>query len=150
MLKEDIRKLEPVIHQWKMTNMKEEWKLYFDGSCSKESSFGAGVILEGSAGKQDIYHKDLGRDLTCNQTEYAALITGLEIAKGKGITRLTVSGEPQLVCKQVAGDWQVKSGNLFPYHQTIRRDTKIAVRIGQHLAHSQKPKHDGRRVIEVL
>ena len=101
-----------------MTNMKEEWKLYFDGSCSKESGFGAGVILEDSAGKQDIYHKDLGRDLTCNQTEYAALITGLEIAKGKGITRLTVSGEPQLVCKQVAGDWQVKS--LEIYFHTIK------------------------------
>lgn len=102
-----------------MTNKKEEWKLYFDGSCSKESGSGAGVILEDSAGKQDKYHKDLGRDLTCNQSEYAALITGLEIAKGKGITRLTVSGDSQLVCKQVAGDWQVKSGNLIPYHQTV-------------------------------
>lgn len=102
-----------------MTDKKDEWKLYFDGSCSKESGSSAGVVLEDSTGKRDKYHKDLGRHLTCNQSEYAALITGLEIAKGKGITHLSVAGDSQLVCKQVAGDWRVKSKNLLPYHQTV-------------------------------
>lgn len=85
-----------------MTNKKDEWMLYFDGSCSKESGSSAGVVLEDSTGKRDNYHKDLGRDLTCNQSEYAALIIRLEIAKGKGITRMLVAGDSQLVCKQVA------------------------------------------------
>lgn len=79
-----------------MTDEKEEWKLYFDGSCSKESGSGAGVILEDSTGKHDKYHKDLGQDLTYNQSEYAALITCLEIGKKKGITHLTISGDSQL------------------------------------------------------
>jgi ribonuclease HI len=102
-----------------MTDKKDEWKLYFDGFCSKELGSGARLVLEDSTGKRDKYHKDLGRDLTCNQSEYAALFTRLEIAKGKGITRLSVAGDSQLVCKQVVGDWRVKSKNLLPYHQTI-------------------------------
>lgn len=77
------------------------------------------MVLEDGIGNRNRYHKDLGNNLTCNQSEYAALITGLEIARGKGATRIAIAGDSQLVCKQVAGDWQVKSENLIPYHQTV-------------------------------
>ena len=76
--------------------------LYFDGSCSKESESSAGVVLEDSTSNRDKYHKDLGRDLTCNQSEYAALIIRLETDKGKGTTRMSIAGDSQMVCKQVA------------------------------------------------
>lgn len=102
-----------------MSDKKNEWKLYFDGSCSKDTGSGAGIVLEDKTGIRDRYHKDLGKNLTCNQSEYAALITGLEIARGKGITHLSVAGDSQLVCKQVSGDWQVKSEKLVPYHQVV-------------------------------
>lgn len=87
-----------------MSDTGNEWKLYFDGLCSKRSGSGARVISEDEAGKRDRYHKDLGNDLTCNQSEYVALIVGLKIAKEKGVTRIAIAGDSQLVCKQVVGD----------------------------------------------
>jgi ribonuclease HI len=68
-----------------------EWKMYFDGSCSKEAG-AAGIVLENSQGKQEKYNKNLGNNLTYNQSEYATLITSLEIAKGKTIFHLSIKG----------------------------------------------------------
>jgi len=70
-------------------------------------------------GEREKYYKELGPNLTCNQAEYAALIFGLEIAKGKQINDLKVVGDSKLVCMQVAWEWQVKSKRLQPLYQVV-------------------------------
>ena len=102
-----------------MSEACNSWTLYFDGSSSTKDNAGAGIVLETKTGKRERYHKDLGPGLTCNQAEYAALISGLEIAKGKQINDLKVVGDSRLVCMQAAGEWQVKSEKLQPLNQAV-------------------------------
>jgi ribonuclease HI len=78
-------------------------------------------VLKDPQGKKDCYYKSLDKDLTCNQTEYAALVTGLDIAKGKGASHLEIKGDSKLVCKQVDGDWKVRIHNLKPYHIAVEK-----------------------------
>jgi len=78
--------------------------LSFDASCSKQLGSGAGVILENPDGIKQTYHRDLGKGLMCNQSEYATLVTGLEIAREKNACHIQIRGDSKLVCNQVAGN----------------------------------------------
>jgi len=96
------------------------WKLNFVGFCSKQEGSGAGVVLKNPDGVKEIYHRDLGKGLICNQSEYAALITGLEIAKERKIQHILVKGDSKLICNQVSGNWEVKSEKLRPFYQAVK------------------------------
>lgn len=50
---------------------------------------------------------------------YIALITRLEIAKGKGVSDISIKGDSKLVCNQVDGSSQVKAENLKPFHNGV-------------------------------
>ena len=83
------------------------WNLAFDGSKS-DSGVGAGVVFTSPKGEllQFSFQLDENRVLTNNQAEYEALIIGLEIAKELNIRHLKVSGDSQLVIRQVIGQYQ--------------------------------------------
>ena len=98
--------------------LSDTWELYFDGSCSQTRGYAAGVVFKNPTREQASYHQKLGCGLTCNHAKYSALITGLEIAKGKEITAIQINGDSKLVCNQVVGLWEVKSDKLLPLHQT--------------------------------
>lgn len=88
------------------------WKLNFDVSYSKRLGSGAEIILESPEGVKETYHKDLEKGLTCNQLEYAALVTGLEIAQRRNVQHVQVLGDWKLICNQVNGNWEVKLERL--------------------------------------
>ena len=46
-------------------------------------------------------------------------IAGVKLAYQKGIRKLEVIGDSNLVISQASGDWQVKGENLKPYHQYL-------------------------------
>lgn len=96
------------------------WKLHFDGSCSKQHGSGAGVILESPEGVKETYHEDLGKGLTYNQSEYAALIIGLGIARDRKVQHVKILDDSKLICNQVSGNWEVRFENLIPYHQITK------------------------------
>lgn len=48
-------------------------------------------------------------DATSNQAEYSALILGLEAAYDAGVRNIQVTGDSNLVVKQVQGRWQRRS-----------------------------------------
>jgi ribonuclease HI len=102
-----------------MSSQEDSWTLYFDGSCSQDREAGVGVVLKDSQGQKNCYYKVLDKDLTCNQAEYATLVTSLEIAKGKGVTHLDIKGDSKLIYNQVVGDWKVKADNLKALHHTV-------------------------------
>ncbi|KAG5553224.1 hypothetical protein RHGRI_011177 [Rhododendron griersonianum] len=52
------------------------------------------------------FQLDENRILTNNQAEYEALIIGLEIAKELNIRHLSVSGDSQLIIRQVTGQYK--------------------------------------------
>ena len=73
---------------------------------------GIGVVLEDDAGEvigeiaQGIGHA------TNNVAEYSALIAGLELARTKGVTDLTVHVDSELVVHQLRGEWKIKNDRL--------------------------------------
>lgn len=91
----------------------EVFKLHFDG-CSKGNPGQAGigaVIYKNDAeiwnGCEYVGHK------TNNESEYLALIHGLEKALEIGITDLLVYGDSLLVINQMTKKYQVKSETLY-------------------------------------
>lgn len=49
---------------------------------------------------------------TNNVAEYTALVEGLELALRKGVTKLEVFMDSQLVVSQVKGEWKIKNERL--------------------------------------
>jgi ribonuclease HI len=91
----------------------EVFKLYFDG-CSKgnpgQSGIGAVIYKNDEEiwnGCEYVGHK------TNNESEYLALIHGLEKALTLGISELLVYGDSLLVINQMTKKYQVKSESLY-------------------------------------
>jgi ribonuclease HI len=94
--------------------------LHFDG-CSKgnpgPAGIGAVIYEEGT----EIWFscKYIGDNKTNNESEYSALILGLEAAIEKNITCLSVCGDSLLVINQVNNVYKVKHPNLFDLHEKV-------------------------------
>lgn len=54
---------------------------------------------------------------TNNFAEYYALLRCLQAALSMGIQRLTIYSDSELICRQLNGNYQVRSGNLMPIYQ---------------------------------
>ncbi|MGA8475547.1 MAG: ribonuclease HI family protein [Candidatus Cybelea sp.] len=54
---------------------------------------------------------------TNNVAEWTALVLGLEAALARGIRRLTVRLDSELVVKQLRGEYRVKHAGLQPLHR---------------------------------
>ena len=76
------------------------WKLYFDGSSSREG-FGAGVVLISPTDQVITLSYKLQFLTTNNTAEYEALILGMKAVKDLGVEQLAVFGDAELVVQQV-------------------------------------------------
>lgn len=69
---------------------------------------------------------------TNNVAEWTALVLGLEAAAKRGIRRLAVRLDSELVVKQLRGEYRVKHPALQPYHrraqQLVRTFDEIEIR----------------------
>ena len=69
---------------------------------------------------------------TNNVAEWTALVLGLEAAEKRGIRRLAVRLDSELVVRQVRGEYRVKHADLQPLHRralaVIRRLEHVDVR----------------------
>ncbi|XP_074352581.1 uncharacterized protein LOC141691723 [Apium graveolens] len=95
------------------------WKLYVDGSSTAERSR-AGLILispEGFTIQQAI---NFAFKATNNQAEYEALISGLNLAKSLGISKMVVYSDSQIVVKQTNGEYIAKDPTLAQYQAMVR------------------------------
>lgn len=89
------------------------FSLEFDGaSKGNPGKAGAGAILKSPDGSV-LCELTKGVGIaTCNFAEYRALIIGLQGALDHGICHIKAQGDSKLVCKQVMGQWKVRSENL--------------------------------------
>jgi probable phosphoglycerate mutase len=79
------------------------------------------VILKGPDGKVLLEHgKYFGR-ATNNVAEYYALISALDGAASRGITRLRVRSDSELLVRQMEGRYKVKSGDLKPLFERAQK-----------------------------
>lgn len=85
-----------------------------DGSATSKGAE-AGCILISPKGRQLKYALVLSFRATNNEAEYEALINGLLIARGAGVTRLQVKCDSQLVVHQLTGDYTARIDKMQAY-----------------------------------
>jgi ribonuclease HI len=90
------------------------WKIYFDGSSSKEG-FGAGIVLISLAYPVVILSYKLEFETTNNIVEYESLVLGLRDTKDMAIDSLEVFGDSKLIINQVKNIYQAKQQRLKQY-----------------------------------
>jgi ribonuclease HI len=97
-----------------------EYVLHFDG-CSKGNPGPAGIGAVIFKNNKEIWSscKFIGDNKTNNESEYTALIKGLEGAIKLNITELTVCGDSLLVINQINGLYKVKSQKLFDLYDKV-------------------------------
>jgi ribonuclease HI len=97
-------------------------RLFTDG-CSKGNPGAAagGIVFRTPEGETLLEAAVDFSDMTNNEAEYNAVIRGLEIAAGKGIKRLKVYSDSELVVKQITGAYRVKTPHLAPLVERVRQ-----------------------------
>lgn len=111
---EDLYPIESFI---KETN-NQVWRMYFDGSCSKEGS-GAGILFISPSGETFKYSFKLIFEYINNIAEYEALITGLNLAVKHGIKILSVFGDSELIVSQIKEKYASKHIRLKQYRNAV-------------------------------
>jgi ribonuclease HI len=98
----------------------------FDGACepyNPSSSMGLGWVIDGEAHHRYIAAASAN---TNNVAEYLALIEILKHAiEHEEITDLRISGDSQLVVKQLNGEYAVRSENIIDHYSSAQEMIKI-------------------------
>ncbi len=96
----------------------DRYRLYTDGGArGNPGPAGIGARLLTAAGDVVEELADFIGTATNNVAEYQALIAGLEIALDRGVQRLDVFLDSELVVRQVNGQYKVKDAGLKPLHR---------------------------------
>ncbi|XP_028114221.1 uncharacterized protein LOC114312222 [Camellia sinensis] len=94
------------------------WDLKFGGA-SGAGKGGASITLTSEGEK---FHLSYKLDFECsnNEAEYEALILGLIAAQKKGLRKLKIWGDSELVVRQTIGDFALKEPLLGPYRTVVQ------------------------------
>jgi ribonuclease HI len=96
------------------------------GSRGNPGPAGYGVRIEHDDGTTTDLKESLGT-CTNNVAEYSGLLAALRWAAERGVARLHVRSDSELLVRQMRGEYRVKSPGLQPLHEQARR---LAGRIG--------------------
>jgi ribonuclease HI len=99
-----------------------DYVLVFDGGSQGNPGpgYGSYAVIQEHDGKQSVTRLDFGRQMTNNEAEYEALISGLQglieriEAEGRSPAdfALEVRGDSALVIHQTRGDWKTKDDRM--------------------------------------
>ena len=98
------------------------YTLYFDGASRSNpgpASYG-GVIYDENKNEIATYKKYIGKH-TNNVAEYLGCFHGVQACIQEGIKNVTIYGDSKLVIEQVSGRWKVKSDNIKPIYNEIKK-----------------------------
>ncbi|KAK2979952.1 hypothetical protein RJ640_017967 [Escallonia rubra] len=90
------------------------WRMTFDGSKTSQGT-SAGIVLISLDGNIHQFAFQIEKDCSNNQAEYEALIIGLEILLDMHITTVQISGDSQLVIKQLNREFKCNAPGLEMY-----------------------------------
>jgi ribonuclease HI len=118
-------------------------RAWIDGaSKGNPGEAGFGVFLE-----MDCDHEEMVGYLgkaTNNVAEYAALIAALTLAAERGVDKLIVYSDSQLLVRQVNGAHRVKASHLIPiFSQALKLRQATSDFTIEHLAREENKKADG-------
>ena len=98
----------------------ECWTMYFDGSVMK-TGVGAGWLFVSPLGEHMRYVVRLRFPTSNNRVEYEALVSGLRIAIERGIKRLDIRGDSELVVDQVTKEASCHNEKMVAYCHVVRK-----------------------------
>ena len=101
----------------------QRWVVNMDGSSTLYAGR-IGVILKSSKGDRLKYTTRLQYQTTNNETEYEALLKGLELAKSLGAESIVVQGKSQLIINQVNGMCEAKEDQIKKYLSKVKQLVK--------------------------
>ena len=96
------------------------WKLYFDGSRHRKGARIA-LLLVSHCGKPTHFMFKILYECLKNETEYEALIMGLDLLIARGIRNVEIIGDSQLIIKQMTRECQCMSKTLAKYFAVATR-----------------------------
>ena len=125
--------------------LSSEATLFADGgSRGNPGPAASGAVIVDSNGQ---VLDEVGRYLgvaTNNVAEWTALCIGLERAKERGIRRLDVRMDSELVVKQMLGEYRVKHADLQPLHRRAHALLRAFERVDiKHIPRKQNGLADG-------
>jgi len=96
--------------------------LYTDGAArGNPGPAGAGFVLYAPGGKALANGSIPLGHATNNVAEYRALIAGLHEASARGIKHLHARTDSELICRQLNGQYRVKSDSIRQFYEWARR-----------------------------
>jgi len=102
--------------------MKDEVRVWIDGaSRGNPGESGAGAIIREGEGKVlGKISNYLGDSLTNNQSEYFALRDALEFCIDKGIEKVKIFSDSELLVNQMKGEYEVNSENIMEIYEEAK------------------------------
>jgi len=107
-----------------------DYTIIFDGGSrgNPGPGYGSYALVRECDGKQSLVRLDFGRQMTNNETEYEALIDGLQglierieaTGRSPGDFTVEVRGDSALVIHQVEGDWKTKDDRMRALRNRVR------------------------------
>ena len=95
------------------------WGIYTDGSSNRQVG-GAGIVLLSPKGDAIECMVCLDFPATNNESEYEALIAGLDLAKAAGAARVVIYCDSQVITNQVNGDYECKGERMKKYLDQVK------------------------------
>jgi ribonuclease HI len=96
-----------------ISGRKGEYLLYIDGaSRGNPGPAGAGAILLDAHGRVLGESSEYLGETTNNEAEYRALLLGLSLARARGIKRLRLRSDSELLARQLQGRYRVRHPRL--------------------------------------
>ncbi|XP_071708677.1 uncharacterized protein [Rutidosis leptorrhynchoides] len=101
----------------------ETWDLFINGASCIEGA-GAGLVLTSPSGEEHTYTLRFNFDVTNNEAEYEALITGLNIGYKMKITKLRAYIDSLLVSSQYNGSFDTHELSMQKYLKLLKESTE--------------------------
>ena len=95
------------------------WSIYTNGSCNRQAG-GAGIVLLSPEGDAIECMVHLNFPATNNESEYEALIAGLNLAKAAGAARVVIHCDSQVITNQINGDYKCKGERMKKYLDQVK------------------------------
>ena len=101
-------------------NKTGRWTLCVDGS-SRQTGADIGLQLISSSGERVEHAIRLGFSATNNESEYEAMIAGLELALALGADNLSIQSDSQLVVRQVNAEFESRDPRITKYVSLVKQ-----------------------------
>lgn len=97
-----------------------QWRIHIDGSSNRYAG-GVGVVIQTPEADKIECMIRLDFTTTNNESEYEALVAGLDLAKTAGAENMIVHCDSQVVIGHINGDYECKNERMKRFLEEVRR-----------------------------